>query len=160
MKGYPCFPLAVYKHPVDRAPATISGKERPVKIEAPGWWDLKYARPDHIAVVKRKEDIRLKLPDFSNPYRMVDIIWRKDRDILRCGKLGNRIEPDVFHWIILVGKNHRNLETITQQCFDADTTDVMISKDYSFHIFPLKPNFQTSAIGSANECIFTIPVKE
>ena len=131
-----------------------------MQIEAPVWWDLKYARPNHIAVVKRKEDIRLKLPDFSNPYRMIDIIWRKDRDILRGGKLGNGIKPDVFHWIILVGKNRQNLETVTQQCFDAGTTDVMIGKDYSFHIFPLRPNFQTSLICSVNKRIFTIPAKE
>ncbi len=113
MKGNTGFFLAFYEHPVDRAPASIFGKKRPVEVEATNRRDLQYGWPDHFAVVERKDNVRLQFLDLSNPHGMVDILGGKDRDVPGCSKLRDGIKPDVFLWIIHVSEDRSNLKPVS-----------------------------------------------
>ena len=99
------FLLAVDQHPVDRAAAPVLRQQRAVEVEASGRRDLQDGRGDHVAVVKGEDDVRLHLLDSLHPQGMVDVIGRKDRNALGCGKLRDGIKPEVFCGIILVGEN-------------------------------------------------------
>ena len=126
--------FTIDEHPVNRASAPIFGKQRTMQIQTPFRRDIKDRLTNHLSIIKRKNDIRPKLPDLLRPQGMVDILRRKNRYPLRCRKLGNRIEPHIFIWIVSVSENRTDFNPVAKQSFDPDTTDIVISKYNRLHI--------------------------
>jgi hypothetical protein len=126
MKGNPGFFLAVDQHPVYRTTSPVFGEKRSVKVEASSGWDGEDGRTNKMSVIKRKNNVRRELLNLFYPEEVVDIIGRVHQKIMARGALGNRTKPNGFLRIILMGKNRGNLEPVSYQSINADTTDIMV----------------------------------
>jgi hypothetical protein len=126
MERYPRFPFSINQDPVDRNPTTVFREKRTMKIQATRFRNVKDFALKELAVIKREKDVRFFSFDFLYPERVIDIHGREDRDVVFRSKFCHGIEPDLFLWIIFVGKHHRNLKAVLQKGFDAHATDIAV----------------------------------
>ncbi|MPM97201.1 hypothetical protein SDC9_144374 [bioreactor metagenome] len=133
MEGDAGFFFAVDERPVERHPAPVLWQQRTVQIDAAGGGDVEQFRLDHVAVVEGEDHIRLHRFDPRRPQRVIDVLRRKDRELLMRGQLRHRAEPEIFVRIVLMRENGLDFDPGMEQFLDADAADVVISEYDSLH---------------------------
>jgi len=68
---------------------------------------------------------------------MVNIIWRKYRDISGSCKLCNRTKPSIFQGVVFMCKNSRNVISVPEQGLNSGDTCIVVSKYNGLHVITL-----------------------
>ena len=101
--------LSVHENPVDGTSSAIGGQERSVEVIRPFRRNSEDLLPDHMAVIERKDHLRMKIRDPLLPFIAPDIGGTLHGDAPLPSPFFHRAEPAVFSRIILMGKNADNL---------------------------------------------------
>jgi len=94
---------------------------------------LKDLGTDEITVVEAQDGLRRHLTNLLNPHRMVDIRWRKDRDVVNGRGFGDRIKPNILRGIITMREDGLDLESMFDEGLETPATDIVIRENDNFH---------------------------
>ena len=133
MQRHAGFGFAVDDRPVQRHAAAVFRQQRAVQVDRALRRNRKDLPAEHVAVVERKDVIRLHRPDAVHPDRMIDALGSEHRNVVLAGQLRNRTEPDVLVRIVLVSEDRTDLEAVLPQRFDPGAPDIMVRKHNTLH---------------------------
>ena len=108
-------------------------QQRTVQVETA----LRCQREDliaqHVAVVERKDHVRLQVANAVNPQRVVHVFRRVDRQIQFGAQTGHGGEEVVLTRVVGVRKYGLHVITRLSQRFQTCAANIMVSKYNSFH---------------------------
>ena len=126
--------LSMDQYPVNRTSAPIFWKKGTMQIKATSRRDIQDCRLNQMAIIEREDNIGLHLPDYLHPKRMIDILRCVDRNISAGRPFRYRVKPDILTRIILMRKDGGYFKAVSQQGFNANASNIVISTYYRFHI--------------------------
>jgi hypothetical protein len=139
MQGDAGFGFAVNQDPVHRTAAPVAGQEAAVEIQGPQAGQVQDRLLQHVAIIARKQPIRLQSLHGGHEGRVIGVGRLIHRQVVIKGQLPHRGEPQIFFGIIGMGDHRHDLVAQLPAQLDerlqAGVADIVVTQKCYTHIF-------------------------